>query len=257
MVDYAKKLKELTKQVGVLKTEPRKNPKFAVWYNAVERTLKNVFGDEDERVKQFQDISFSLRAYNSRTPSSRFEEVYREGLAQSELLLQDFLSEIPDSQANQSPKSKSTMGSDVFIVHGHDNEAKQETARLIEKLNLNAVILHERPNKGRTVIEKLVGESQSAGYAIIILTPDDIGFIKGKESEVEERARQNVVLELGYFLGKLERERVCILLKGSTSIPSDFSGVLYIKMDSAGKWKYDLANEMKEVGFNINLDNIS
>lgn len=148
------------------------------------------------------------------------------------------------------------LGNDIFIVHGHDNETKQETARFIEKLHLNAVILHERPNKGRTIIEKLVDESQSAGYAIILLTPDDIGFLKGKESESEERARQNVVLELGYFLGKLGRERVCILLKGSTNIPNDFSGVLYIPMDSAGKWKYDLAKEMQEVDFKIDLNSI-
>lgn len=151
---------------------------------------------------------------------------------------------------------KNKLGNDIFIVHGHDNEAKQETARFIEKLNLNAVILHERPNKGRTIIEKLVDESKSAGYAIILLTPDDIGFVKGKESESEERARQNVVLELGYFLGKLGREKVCMLLKGGTNIPNDFSGVLYISMDNAGKWKYDLAKEMQEAGFKIDLNSI-
>lgn len=257
MVDYAEKLKVLTAQVEDLQTKNRKNPEFSVWYNAVERTLKGVFGDKDERIKQFLDLRFSLRSFNASTPSSQFEASYQEGLSRAKLLLQDFLTEIPDPPADQSPKSKSTMGSDVFIVHGHDNETKQETARFIEKLNLNAVILHERPNKGRTVIEKLVGESESAGYAIILLTPDDIGFIKGNEKGAEGRARQNVVLELGYFLGKLGRERVCVLLKGSTSIPSDFSGVLYIQMDNAGKWKYDLANEMKEVGFKIDLNNIS
>lgn len=257
MVDYSKKLKVLTAQVEDLQKKNRKNPEFTVWYNAVERALKRIFGDEDDRLKQFLKISFFLGAFSASTPSSKFEDAYQEGLSRAKLILQDFLTEIPNPLDDQSPKSKSTIGSDVFIVHGHDNEAKQETARFIEKLNLNAVILHERPNKGRTVIEKLVGESQSAGYAIILLTPDDIGFIKGNERGAEERARQNVVLELGYFLGKIERERVCILLKGSTNIPSDFSGVLYIPMDNAGKWKYDLANEMKEVGFNIDLNNIS
>ena len=151
---------------------------------------------------------------------------------------------------------KNNPGDDIFIVHGHDNEAKQETARFIEKLDLKAVILHERPNKGRTIIEKLVDESLNAGYAIILLTPDDIGFLKGKESESEERARQNVVLELGYFLGKLGRERVCILLKGATNIPNDFNGVLYIPMDDAGKWKYDLAKEMQAAKFKIDLNSI-
>lgn len=255
MTEPQEKLVQLISQISDLEKMRHSNNEFFVWYNAVQRTLKRIFGESDERIKQFDGIHFSLIAFSTATPDSHFQKAYMDGLEQSRLLLHDFLTEIPSSEHVSYPTQ--TFGEDIFIVHGRDNEAKQETARLIEKLNLNAVILHERPNKGRTVIEKLVEESKNAGYAVILLTPDDIGSIKGNSGKPEERARQNVVLELGYFLGILGRERVCILLKGSISIPSDFIGVLYIPMDSAGKWKYDLAKELKEVGFNLNVEKIS
>lgn len=146
---------------------------------------------------------------------------------------------------------------DIFIVHGHDNEAKQEVARFIEKLGLTVVILHEQPNKGMTVIEKLIHYSKSVGFAIILLTPDDIGYLKGEQESVENRARQNVVLELGYFVGKIGRERVCTLLKNSTELPSDFNGVLYVPMDTSGTWKLDLAKELQECNFQIDFGKIS
>ena len=158
---------------------------------------------------------------------------------------------------NSKISSNTNDSTDVFIVHGHDNEAKQEVARFIEKLNINAVILHEQPNKGRTVIEKLVEESHTAGYAIILLTPDDVGYVKGTEKQEEFRSRQNVVLELGYFIGKIGRENICVLLKDNTTIPSDFNGVLYIEMDKPGRWKLDLARELNESGFSIDCTQIS
>jgi len=169
--------------------------------------------------------------------------------------LQSILSQLELLEEKKST-SLQELGTDVFIVHGHDNEAKLEVARTIEKLGLNTVILHEKPNKGRTVIEKLVEESKSAGFAVILLTPDDVGTDKGKQI-FEERARQNVVLELGYFIGKLGRARVCALLKGGIQIPTDFSGVVYIPMDNAGKWKLDLVNELKEANFKIDYSKIS
>ncbi len=255
MVDFPHKLEKLISQISDLETKHHDSVEFSIWNKAILRTLKGIFGDSDERIKQFGSIGFGILDLSNRVSDYEQQEAYLYDLNKSKLLLQDFLTEVPDTKNTSSVKQ--TTGDDVFIVHGHDNEAKQETARLVEQLDLNAVILHERTNRGRTVIEKLIGESDNAGYAIILLTPDDIGCIKGSDREPEERARQNVVLELGYFLGKLGRERVCVLLKGSASMPSDFNGVLYIQMDNAGKWKFDLAKELKEAGFTIELGKIS
>jgi predicted nucleotide-binding protein len=119
---------------------------------------------------------------------------------------------------------------DVFIVHGHNNEAKEKTARLLQKLSLNPIILHEKPNEGQTIIEKFEKNSE-VGFAIILLTFDDLGNSK-KVDKLLPRARQNVILEMGYFIGKLGRHRVCSLYEPDVELPSDFNGVLYVEYDS-------------------------
>lgn len=145
-------------------------------------------------------------------------------------------------------------GKDVFIVHGHDEAARESVARFIEKLGLGAVILQEQPKGGRTIIEQLE-EYSDVGFAIVLMTPDDIGVSVG-ETEEKLRARQNVIFEFGYFLGKLERSKVRILRKGNVEIPSDLQGVLYIPMDSAGAWRMALAKEIKNAGIEVDLNKL-
>ena len=111
----------------------------------------------------------------------------------------------------------------IFIVHGHDNEAKAEVARFVERLGFQAIILHEQVSRNRTVIEKFEANSD-VSFAIVLLTPDDEGGKKGDPAK--PRARQNVVLELGYFVGRLGRDKVCALKRGEVEIPSDFNGVI-------------------------------
>lgn len=146
------------------------------------------------------------------------------------------------------------LGNDVFIVHGHDEALKESVARFIEKLDLKAIILHEQPNKGRTVIEKFEDYS-NVGFAVVLLTPDDVGCKNGAK-DFEERARQNVILELGYFIGKLKRNRVCVLYKKNVERPSDISGVVYVPVNSNDNWKLKLAKEIKEAGIDVDLNKI-
>ena len=143
------------------------------------------------------------------------------------------------------------LGRDVFVVHGHDEGTKETVARFIGKLGLKAIILHEQPDAGRTIIEKFEHYS-NVGFAVVLITPDDTGGPKGKPKAAKLRARQNVVFELGYFIGKLGRKRVRALCKGEVEIPSDYQGVLYILMDSAGAWREKLATEIKATGIDVN-----
>lgn len=145
------------------------------------------------------------------------------------------------------------QGNDVFVVHGRDEAAKEAVARFIEKLALRAIILHERPNAGRTIMEKFEDYSD-VGFAVVLLTPDDVGAPQDRRNEVKPRARQNVIFELGYFVGKLGRNRVCALYKEDVEIPSDYHGVLYVPMDSGGAWRMGLAREIKHAGIEIDLD---
>ena len=143
----------------------------------------------------------------------------------------------------------------VFIVHGHDGLAKETVARFIEKLKLEAIILHEQVNSGMTIIDK-IEEYSNVGYSIILYTPCDIGYTKDKEDKKMSRARQNVVFEHGYMTAKLGRQNVCILVKGDIEKPNDISGIVYTAMDDNDGWKSKLAKELKKSGYNVDLNDI-
>ena len=140
----------------------------------------------------------------------------------------------------------------VFIVHGRDEAPREKVARLIEKLGLEAVILHEQANRGMTVPEKLE-KFGNVGHAVVLLTPDDVGREKS-ETEERSRARQNVILELGYFVGRLGRERVTALLKDDLEMPSDYLGVVYTRFDEHGAWCLKLARELQSSGYAVDLN---
>lgn len=143
----------------------------------------------------------------------------------------------------------------VFIVHGHEHGVKEEVARFIEKLGLEPIILHEQPNKGRTIIEKFE-DYADVHFAIVLLMGDDFGKAKDGSKDLRLRVRQNVILELGYFLGKLGRDKVCAVYENGVEIPSDYSGVLFVPLDKSGKWKFDVVKELKAAGFDVDVNKL-
>jgi predicted nucleotide-binding protein len=150
--------------------------------------------------------------------------------------------------------SASANNSDVFIVHGHDSELRNAIARFLEKLRLNPIILHEQPNKGRTIIEKFTDHAD-VSFTVVLLTPDDRGGPVADPYKTQKlRARQNVIFELGFFLGKLGRNRVCALYQQGVEIPSDYAGVVFVPFDEAGAWRFSLARELKSAGFEIDMN---
>ena len=143
----------------------------------------------------------------------------------------------------------------VFVVHGHDVGARETVARYLENLGLEAVILDEQASQGRTVIEKFEEEADVA-FAVVLFTPDDVGYPKGKVEEKKPRARQNVVLELGFFIRALGRKRVCVLHKGGVEFPSDYRGVVYIELDDSGGWRQAVGKELRHAGVEVDLNRI-
>jgi len=133
----------------------------------------------------------------------------------------------------------------VFIVHGRDKAPAFELARLLEReFRLETTLLQEQPHSGRTLIEKLEDYS-NVEYAFVIVTPDDVGGLKGEE--LRERPRQNVILEWGHFIAKIGRNKTCILLKGNIELPSDMQGAGYHRFnDSVEEVFLKIKRELKD-----------
>jgi predicted nucleotide-binding protein len=161
-------------------------------------------------------------------------------------------------EKGKSMPSSATMTDRIFVVHGHDEEMIQAVARTVSSLGLEPVILHEQANQGKTIIEKFELHAE-VGFAIVLLSPDDIAYPKtGSAKNAKHRARQNVILELGYFAGKLGRSKVFSLYREGSDLelPSDIAGLIYTIYDPPGHWCLTLAKELKAAGYNVDLNNL-
>jgi hypothetical protein len=232
--------------------------------------IGRVFGEDSPYKEQLSGISFrggggvaivsTFGAGESPAERQRRERNWRSGQQESIALIDLMIEELEWGEPEWAqieedlavPKSNR-----VFVVHGHDNEMKQAVARTLEKLGLEAVILHEKPNRGQTLIEKIERYSD-VDFAVVLLSPDDTGYSKAKGSDTAQpRARQNVILELGYFAGKLGRESVVALYRGEIELPTDYDGVLYTPYDGdSGTWRSELVAELKESGYSVSADNL-
>jgi len=162
------------------------------------------------------------------------------------------------SQSKKQYKEKAVVNildkNKVFIVHGHDNETKLEIARFIEKIGFEPIILHEQASNSKTIIEKIESYSD-VGFGVVLYTDCDVGAKKSEFKNLNKRARQNVVFEHGFLIGKLGRSNVCSLVKGNIETPNDISGVVYTSMDS-GNWQIELAKEMKASGYEVDMNKV-
>jgi len=154
------------------------------------------------------------------------------------------------------PKGEKTseriMSNKVFIVHGRSHKPMRELKAILKEFGLKPIVLHEQASGSLTVVEKLEKYSD-VGYAFVILTPDDIGS-SSDAVFTSPRARQNVVLEFGYFIGLLSRDMVCCLYKGEVELPSDMHGIVYIPFkDSVEEARDIIIKELKEAGYKIKM----
>ena len=164
------------------------------------------------------------------------------------------LYEEPPAMPARPETPSAEVGTTVFVVHGHREAFKQQVARFLGAVtDLEPVILHEQANSGRTIIEKFEDHAGKAAFAVVLLTGDDEGGIRGS-GERRPRARQNVVFELGFFIAALGRSKVAVLYEEGVELPSDMSGVLYTLLDAGGAWKLALAKELQAAGLSVDLN---
>lgn len=254
------KLRERVESLKALTISESSDPEFKKWRRDTEVALERIFGQNTRHTLDFKGVSFTPSAFSMDNPEPAFARALRSGIASVEALLRSMIEEVDEywDEAGDAVCGTNTAtakaSNRVFVVHGHNEAVREITARLLEKLGLEPVILHEQPNKGRTIIEKFLDYTDVA-FAIVLLTSDDVG---GKSAEtLQPRARQNVLLELGFFLGRIGRDRVAALYEESVEIPSDYDGVLFVPLDSAGGWRFLLARELKAAGLVVDINRIA
>ena len=250
MTDY-EKLKEIIDEIPELISAniSSSDAKFQAWKSKAERFLIRKYGQDSYEHTRFTKTYFSLIAYTLSTPESDFIRACQAGLKTTQAIFQTYLDEMAEEDAPTPTIVQPTNYSKVFIVHGHDGELKQSVARIIEKQGIEAIILSEQANQGKTIIEKFESYSDVGG-AICLFTADDIGRSK-KETSDNTRARQNVVFETGYFIGKLRRDHVVILADEGIEMPSDLSGVV---RTNTRNWQFDLLRDLNAMGYTVNLN---
>jgi predicted nucleotide-binding protein len=247
---------------GVSTLPHRNDEKLDALKRRTKMIFTKIFGSKSSYLQDLEGISFHPQVYFSGMKDSPYNTAWHSGKSEMSNLLKTALEELElNSQTSQKDTSThimKTASNQVFVVHGHDEEMKSTVARALEKLGLQPIILHEQPDKGRTVIEKFIGHSE-VPFAIVLFSPDDMAYrVNAQPETARPRARQNVVLELGFFLGKLGRANVLVLHRQAPNfeLPSDYAGVLFKPFDANGAWRSELVRELKAAGFQVSADNL-
>lgn len=211
--------------------------------------------------EEIDNISFAPPGVIIGNSDHVYVQYFHQGIKEFKGIIENmqFEYDLLQSKSSQENEQNKLNLTDIFIVHGHDEEMLMAVENLIMKINLKPIILREKSDKGRTLIEKFEDHSD-VSFAIVLLSPDDKCISDSTADEKEKvvpRPRQNVILEFGFFMGKLGRSHIIALKKDirDFELPSDISGVIYKKYNSG--WKNEIAKELKEFGFDIDLNKLN
>lgn len=238
-------------------------PHVAALSASIDEALVRTFGADTLDYKRYADAAVfdnGPHNYAFDVPIAQVQASLGRSKARSIALLNEAIETLKERIAEAGPVPSAPIVlaerdfSRVFVVHGHDEGMREAVARFIEVLGFEPIILHEKASQGRTVIEKVEAHG-GVDFAVVLLSPDDVGKAND-DAELKPRARQNVLLELGYFIGRLGRSHVCALKRGTIEIPSDFGGVVYEQFDESGGWKIALGKELKAAGFPIDWNKV-
>lgn len=256
-------LQQLLDLIPELRQESMDSQAFTKWQRDTRVAIENIFGESSSRVTEFNQINFSpLGIFFGPDDRGEFQRAYVSGLERANAVLQSMVEEIeeywPDDAQTLNPTNTPenrtrTNTNQIFIIHGRERGTRDMVVRFLERLELQPVVLQEQPDRGRTIIEKFEEYAQ-VDFAIALFTPDDMGGLEG--DGLQHRARQNVIFEFGYFIGRYGRDRTLAMVKGDMEIPSDYSGVLYISLDDSDGWKTSLIRELKTAGFGIDANRL-
>lgn len=226
---------------------------YLTWKTKVEVFISSTFGKSSPIFKLFRQIDYIGVLGNGQSEFNKQQSTILGSLMAGV----DILDYEPPSEQDTSNAIDTTMNAKVFVVHGHDELLKNQLEIFLRELGLEPIVLHRKADEGLTVIEKFEKHSD-VGYAFILLTPDDIAYSKSEEAKPdaermkEQRARQNVIFEFGYFVAKLGRNRVCCLYKEGVTLPTDVSGIIYKKiLNAVEEVAFSILKDLKAVGYKV------
>ncbi|PVW02517.1 hypothetical protein DEA06_15335 [Microbacterium sp. Gd 4-13] len=226
---------------------------FEAWRNRTEVVVRTIFGDPSVILGKFNEVSYFPGVWWEGMDTSGYQPA---GVNEVVAILNAAKLELEIGAETIAPAEPTTTvlpSTRVFIVHGRDDARKFELASFLQNLTgEQPVILHQQANGGQVLIEKLEEHAGRAGFAVVLLTGDDVGRAKELDAaDARPRARQNVILEMGFFFGLIGRQRVAVLYESNVELPSDISGLVYTEVDAAGGWKPKLAAELDRAGIKV------
>jgi predicted nucleotide-binding protein len=239
------------------------------WHDFNQELLGSIFSNE-KFAKEYEKKSHRSVGFVSFGPTPLHEKIddYQDSVKLKVTALESIVGRlelIPEPQSNAitsntAQQASPTANNTAFVVHGRDDIAKLEVSAFLRDVGVRPIVLNDQPSKGQTIIEKLESYAGEASFAVVLLTPDDTGKAKNDKTE-HARARQNVILEPGYFIGRLGRSNTCALYKREVQLPdfelpSDYNGVVYAPMDVNGGWKIQLAKELKAAGLKVDMNKL-
>ena len=247
-MDWQNKLRKLYNEIDELKNKDSSSDSdFKAWKTDVQLCLSGLYGENSIQFKNFNSRHFSPMVIGGNTD---WHKPYVRDLETTKKEFERYICDFEEEGINTNMGKNRTSNNKVFIVHGHDGELKEKVARRLEQQGIEAIILSEQVNRGRTIIEKLEAYSD-VNVAIILFTQDDLGVAKEEKGNEKYRARQNVVFEAGYFMGYLGRENIIMIADENVEIPGDLSGMVYTTRDS---WEFEMLKELNAAGMKVNMN---
>ena len=249
-MDWQNKLRKLYNEIDELKNKDSSSDSdFKAWKTDVQLCLSGLYGENSIQFKNFNSRHFSPMVIGGNTD---WHKPYVRDLETTKKEFERYICDFEEEGINTNMGKNRTSNTKVFIVHGHDGELKEKVARRLEQQGIEAIILSEQVNRGRTIIEKLEAYSD-VNVAIILFTQDDLGVAKEEKGNEKYRARQNVVFEAGYFMGYLGRENIIMIADENVEIPGDLSGMVYTTRDS---WEFEMLKELNAAGMKVNMNKL-
>ena len=263
-IRVSKRLEEALDTMEEMTINLPHEPEFQQHYHQIVATIQDAFGVNSDEAADFPPLDdFGCtdgHGYWGFHEEERFGNRLDEAIEMLKWMIQEVEQSSDPETPVATPGARSTAnvqtgGTEVFLVHGRDEGAKGAVARFLSKLGVRPVILAELPGEGRTIIEKFEAHADVA-FAVVLLTPDDVGGLQSDHGGLNARARQNVIFELGFFIGQLGRRSVLALTKGDVEIPSDYAGVEYIPFDASGGWCLPVIRELQAAGLAVDANRV-